>query len=66
MRLATFNLESFGGDRAGMAGTEARFDALRGVIVPLDADILCLQEGNGQRPHGGGERTLDDLSPIHN
>jgi endonuclease/exonuclease/phosphatase family metal-dependent hydrolase len=64
LRLATFNLESFGGDRAGLAGTEARFEALRGVIAPLDADILCLQEVNGQRPRGGGERTLEDLDRL--
>lgn len=64
LRLATFNLESFGGERAGQAETAARLDALRGVIAALDADILCLQEVNGQRPRGGGERTLDDLDRL--
>lgn len=64
LRLATFNLESFGGDRAATAATEARLDALRGAIGPLDADVLCLQEVNGQRPHGGGERTLADLDRL--
>lgn len=64
LRLATFNLESFGGDRAGLAPTAARLDALRAVIVPLEADILCLQEVNGQRPQGGGDRTLADLDLL--
>lgn len=64
LRLATFNVESFGGDRAGSAATAARLDALRDVIVPLAADVLCLQEVNGQRPQGGGDRTLADLDQL--
>lgn len=64
LRLATFNLESFGGDREGLAPTAARLDALRAVIGPLEADVLCLQEVNGQRPHGGGDRTLADLDLL--
>ncbi|WP_026319136.1 endonuclease/exonuclease/phosphatase family protein [Amorphus coralli] len=64
MRLATFNMESFGGDRAGDSETEARLAPMRERLVSLDPDILCLQEVNGQRPVGGGERVLADLDAL--
>lgn len=64
MRLATFNLESFGGDRAGEPEVAARVAVLRPQIERLRADVICLQEINGQRPHGGGARRLDDLDSL--
>ncbi len=48
MRIATFNLESLDlplGERAAV---------LRPALARLDADILCLQEVNGQ--HAPGQR----------
>ncbi|MBB4304337.1 endonuclease/exonuclease/phosphatase family metal-dependent hydrolase [Rhodobium orientis] len=64
MRLATFNLESFGGERAGDPDVAARIDVLKPQIERLRADILCFQEVNGQRPHGGGPRRLDALDDL--
>ncbi len=51
MRLATFNLENLDWS----ATHQADFDKRRAVLLPLlskiDADILCLQEVGGQKPH---------------
>lgn len=64
MRLATFNLESFGGERTGEPETLARLDVMRAALLSLRADVLCLQEVNGQRPTGGGDRSLADLALL--
>jgi len=64
MRLATFNLESFGGDRPGEPDVAARIAFLKPQIERLRADIICFQEINGQRPMGGGPRRLDDLQAL--
>ncbi|MEW5421731.1 endonuclease/exonuclease/phosphatase family protein [Amorphus sp. 3PC139-8] len=64
MRLATFNLESFGGDKPGEAATLARIALLRARLTAIEADILCLQEVNGQRDPRGGSRTLADLDHL--
>ncbi|PLX38286.1 MAG: endonuclease [Hyphomicrobiales bacterium] len=59
MRLATFNLESFGTDKADDPALDARLAVLRPQIERLDADILCLQEINAQKiPGGGGRRPI--------
>ncbi|WP_417687637.1 endonuclease/exonuclease/phosphatase family protein [Roseibium sp.] len=52
MRLATFNLESFGDDRFQPEKLSRRLDVLRPRLTELDADILCLQEVNAQKPQG--------------
>ncbi|MEP4768762.1 MAG: endonuclease/exonuclease/phosphatase family protein [Roseibium sp.] len=56
MKLATFNLESFGADRLDEAALQLRIDALRPKIQELEADILCLQEVNAQKVSGGKYR----------
>ncbi len=48
MRIATFNLESFGGRRREDA-LGARIAALRPKLERLDADVLCLQEIGAER-----------------
>src|SRR6185295_1312598 len=56
MRLATFNLESLDlPPKAGMP-LETRAEVLRPALERLDADILCLQEVNGQHVAGREER----------
>ncbi|MEL7525057.1 MAG: endonuclease/exonuclease/phosphatase family protein [Pseudomonadota bacterium] len=56
MKLATFNIESYGGDRFDPAGLRPRVDALRPRIEELEADILCLQEVNAQKMKGASQR----------
>lgn len=46
-RIATFNLESLDDDR-GAGDFAARIAVLQPQLLRLDADILCLQEVNGQ------------------
>lgn len=64
-RLATFNLESLGA-RAGHAPLEDRVAVLRPQLERLEADILCVQEVDGQKnaddPHG--PRTLAALDAL--
>jgi endonuclease/exonuclease/phosphatase family metal-dependent hydrolase len=48
VKLATFNLENLGHRGAGRAGLEARAEALRPQLERLAADLLCLQEVDGQ------------------
>jgi len=50
--LATFNLENLDDRPAPEASLESRVAALRPQVERLDADVLCLQEVNGQ-PRGG-------------
>ncbi|MEZ5840047.1 MAG: endonuclease/exonuclease/phosphatase family protein [Hyphomicrobiales bacterium] len=64
MRLASFNLESLGGRRDEDGHLARRVAALRPQIARLDADILCLQEVNGQKPVGGGQRRLTALDAV--
>lgn len=64
MRLATFNLESLD-DRPGrQPALDERIASLRPQLLRLDADVLCLQEVNGQRPAGGGARCLAALDRL--
>jgi endonuclease/exonuclease/phosphatase family metal-dependent hydrolase len=70
-RLATFNVESLGdagpGDGAGggePASLAERIQVLRPQLVRLSADILCLQEVDGQRPAGGHARTFAALDAL--
>ena len=65
LRIATFNLENLGGcDRDGGADLDRRIAALRPLLDALDADVLCLQEINGQRPADGGPRQLIALDRL--
>ena len=61
LRIATFNLENLGA--ADAAALEDRIAVLRPQLRRLDADVLCLQEVNGDRgkhrPRGLG--ALDRL-----
>ncbi len=64
MRIATFNLENLD-DRPGLRPTLAeRIAILRPQLVRLKADVLCLQEINGQKPAGGGPRSLTALDQL--
>jgi endonuclease/exonuclease/phosphatase family metal-dependent hydrolase len=64
LRIATFNLESLD-DRPDLAPPlEARIAVLRPQLLRLEADVLCLQEVNGQRPPGGGPRRLLALDRL--
>jgi len=64
MKLATFNMESFGGDRFQAEALEPRLEALRPRIRELDADILCLQEVNAQKVKGASERQFQALDLL--
>ncbi|MEP3277929.1 MAG: endonuclease/exonuclease/phosphatase family protein [Stappiaceae bacterium] len=54
VRLATFNMESFGETRFQPDALTDRIAALRPILANIDADILCLQEMNAQKIHGSG------------
>lgn len=58
MRLATFNVENLDLPPRAKLPIEDRAEALRPVLARLDADILCLQEVNGQHVPDRPERVL--------
>jgi len=64
MRLATFNLESFGEDRFKPDNLGTRLSALRPRLIELEADILCLQEVNAQKPLGEKRRDFAALDLL--
>ncbi len=64
LRIATFNLESLDDRPDLVPPLEARIAVLRPQLLRLDADVLCLQEVNGQRPPGGGPRRLLALDRL--
>jgi len=64
MRLATFNLESFGTDKVDEATLVRRIEALRPKLLELQADILCLQEVNAQKLKGATSRQFHDLKRL--
>lgn len=64
IRLATFNIESFGDDRFRPERLEPRIRALRPKLLELEADILCLQEVNAQRLPGISERKFLALDAL--
>ncbi len=73
MRVATFNLESLDATTRRVEDTpsacadarlEERIDVLRPQLLRLDADILCLQEVNGQHRKGLEHRSLDALNAL--
>jgi endonuclease/exonuclease/phosphatase family metal-dependent hydrolase len=64
LRLATFNLESLD-DRPGAAPSLAeRIVVLRPQLLRLEADIICLQEVNGQRRAAKAPRELFALAQL--
>jgi endonuclease/exonuclease/phosphatase family metal-dependent hydrolase len=62
MRIATFNLEDFGGSRAGAPDLETRLAVLRPQLERLRADVLCLQEVNTVKT--AGERRASALERL--
>lgn len=60
LRIASFNLESL--DEG--PELEGRIGALRPQLLRLRADVLCLQEVNGQRKGKRGPRRLDALERL--
>ena len=67
LRLATFNLENLGHRGAGQASLEARAEVLRPQLERLAADLICLQEVDGQWSdacdlnHSTDERRNDEM-----
>jgi endonuclease/exonuclease/phosphatase family metal-dependent hydrolase len=58
LRIATFNLENLD-ERSGEAPTLAeRIAVLQPQLIRLEADVLCLQEVNGQEEPGQPRRLL--------
>lgn len=64
MRLATFNVESLDLPPKAKMPLEVRAEALRPALARLEADILCLQEVNGQHVPERQERVLAALDQL--
>jgi len=64
MRIATFNLENLDLPPKAHLGLEARAAMLRPELSRLNADVLCLQEVNGQHVPGRSERELVALDEL--
>lgn len=64
MRLATFNIESLDLPPKAELEIAARATVLRPLLERLDADILCLQEVNGQHVPGRTGRVLKALDLL--
>lgn len=64
VRIATFNMESLDEPPRGRASLQSRIKALRPQLVRLRADILCLQEVNGQLNDTGDHRSLRALDAV--
>ena len=63
MRIATFNLENLDeGGGEDEPTLEQRIELMRPQLLRLEADILCLQEVNGQGERGA--RTLSALEAL--
>lgn len=63
-RIATFNVENLGDSAPDGVGLEERIRVLRPQLLRLRADVLCLQEVDGQRPQQGAGRRLDALDAL--
>jgi endonuclease/exonuclease/phosphatase family metal-dependent hydrolase len=64
MRIATFNLESLDMPPRAEVPLEDRIELLRPQLERLEADILCLQEVNGQYRKGSAFRSLEALETL--
>jgi len=63
LRVATFNIENLDiGPK--YPPIEARIPTLQAQLHRLDADVICLQEVNGQKPPGAKARRLDALDLV--
>jgi endonuclease/exonuclease/phosphatase family metal-dependent hydrolase len=58
IRLATFNLENFDDQPNAKPTLDERIGLMRPQLLRLNADILCLQEVNGQEQTGQPRRLL--------
>lgn len=63
-RLATFNLENLDDRPRADPPLEQRLSVLRPQLERLNADVLCLQEVNGQRDTKGAPRCLRALDTL--
>ena len=68
LRIATFNLENLDMGSSACVPLDARLKLLGPQIRRINADILCLQEINAQRPEGKSDkaehRRLDALDAL--
>ena len=64
MRLATFNIENLDLPPKSRRTIAERAEVLRPALERLDADIVCLQEVNGQHVPGRLERVLAALDQL--
>lgn len=64
LRLATFNLENLDCATAGGGAFEARRATLAPILSALAADIVCLQEVGGQKPHKHAPRAYIALDRL--
>ena len=58
LRIATFNLENLDDKPNQQPSLDERIDLMRPQLLRLDADILCLQEVNGQETPNQPRRLL--------
>ncbi|MCC2098189.1 MAG: endonuclease/exonuclease/phosphatase family protein [Hyphomicrobiales bacterium] len=63
-RLATFNIESLDCKPTQASKFEKRIDALRPLLLRMNADVLCLQEVNAQRVPNHKERSFAALEKL--
>ena len=63
IRIASFNLESLDEPPRGRVAVEKRIEILRPQLLRLRADVLCLQEVNGQN-ETDGTRSLRVLDKV--
>jgi endonuclease/exonuclease/phosphatase family metal-dependent hydrolase len=64
MRLATFNIENLDLGSKSEVPLETRIAILRPMLERLKADVVCLQEVNGQHVRGVTERRLVALDQL--
>jgi endonuclease/exonuclease/phosphatase family metal-dependent hydrolase len=64
LRIASFNLENLDDKPGQQPDLSARIPVLRPQIEQLRADILCLQEVNGQHIAGHTSRRLNALTAL--
>lgn len=64
LRIATFNLENLDEGPKAEVPLADRLAILRPQLARMEADILCLQEVNGQRPEKGAPRRFLALEAL--
>lgn len=64
LRIATFNLENLGRETGPPGAEAAHLEKLRPQLLALDADILCLQEIDAQKPDKRAPRRLAALEAL--